>query len=121
MAGILGSTARSHLAGEANSQRRRHAEGSATRRVAGWAGAQATPGTVEGSSLVFRDLLRDACFHYPERCAMFLNRLFSTLNWTVTEFVAMVKVAPCRRCCSTTFPLRFLAPAPTALGHVANV
>ncbi len=58
----------------------------------GRGGAQGPPDSQEGSSLVFRGQLRDACFSNPEGFAAFLNRLFSTLNWTVAEFVAMMKV-----------------------------
>lgn len=47
---------------------------------------------IEGSSLLFRSLLRDACLEHGPIFDAFLNRLFNTLNWTVTEFVVVLKV-----------------------------
>jgi hypothetical protein len=47
---------------------------------------------IEGSSLLFRSLLRDACVQHGPIFDAFLNRLFNTLNWTVTEFVVVLKV-----------------------------
>jgi hypothetical protein len=49
---------------------------------------------IEGSSLLFRSLLRDACLEHGPIFDAFLNRLFNTLNWTVTEFVVVLKVLP---------------------------
>ena len=57
---------------------------------------QLQPVQMDGSSLMFRTLLREACLQHGEVFAAFLNRLFNTLNWTVTEFIVVLKVCvPC--------------------------
>ena len=43
-------------------------------------------------------LLHQACLAQPDVLAGFLNRLFNTLNWTVTEFTVSLKArspGPC--------------------------
>lgn len=45
----------------------------------------------ECASLVFQDLLKKKCMDDPELLGTFVNRLFNTLNWTVTEFSVAVK------------------------------
>ena len=45
-------------------------------------------------------LLHQACLAQPDVLAGFLNRLFNTLNWTVTEFTVSLKArSPAPRCC----------------------
>lgn len=55
---------------------------------------QPPAGETSSSSLVFRGRLKDACEADPDRFAAFLNRLFNTLNWTITEFISVLKVYP---------------------------
>ncbi|XP_010526636.1 PREDICTED: E3 ubiquitin-protein ligase RKP [Tarenaya hassleriana] len=43
------------------------------------------------SSVVFQGLLRDACINDGELFSTFLNRLFNTLSWTMTEFSVSVR------------------------------
>ncbi|KAG7637012.1 E3 ubiquitin-protein ligase RKP [Arabidopsis thaliana] len=43
------------------------------------------------SSTVFQALLRDACINDGELLSTFLNRLFNTLSWTITEFSVSVR------------------------------
>eukprot|EP00850_Spirogloea_muscicola_P003185 SM000012S25447 [mRNA] locus=s12:1115664:1123627:- [translate_table: standard] len=45
----------------------------------------------ECSSSVFQALLRDNCRENEKLFLAFLNQLFNTLNWTVTEFSAAIK------------------------------
>ena len=45
----------------------------------------------EGASPLFQKLLVDTCRGDPELCAQFLDRLFNTLNWTITEFGVTLK------------------------------
>ena len=47
----------------------------------------------EGASPLFQRLLVDACRADPGLLATFLDRLFNTLNWTVTEFGVTLKEA----------------------------
>lgn len=54
--------------------------------------AQLSPQSMEGSSLLFRSLLREASVEHAPVFEAFLNRLFNTLNWTVTEFIVVLKV-----------------------------
>ena len=46
-------------------------------------------------------LLHQACVAQPEVLAGFLNRLFNTLNWTVTEFTVSLKVCRLSSHCVT--------------------
>lgn len=43
------------------------------------------------SSVVFQRLLREACVNDEELFSAFLNRLFNTLSWTMTEFSVSVR------------------------------
>ncbi|WCJ31794.1 E3 ubiquitin-protein ligase RKP [Euphorbia peplus] len=43
------------------------------------------------SSFVFQDLLREACINDVELFSAFLNRLFNTLSWTMTEFSVSIR------------------------------
>lgn len=43
------------------------------------------------SSVVFQRLLREACMHDRELFSSFLNRLFNTLSWTMTEFSVSIR------------------------------
>lgn len=52
---------------------------------------QPSAGAESSSSLLFRKQLKEACQQDPDRFAAFLNRLFNTLNWTITEFIAVLK------------------------------
>ena len=47
----------------------------------------------EGASPLFQRLLVDCCRSDPSLLAEFLDRLFNTLNWTVTEFGVTLKEA----------------------------
>ncbi len=53
---------------------------------------QLPPAAMDGSSLLFRNSLREACLQHGPVFDAFLNRLFNTLNWTVTEFIVVLKV-----------------------------
>ncbi|KAI5582324.1 hypothetical protein BDE02_07G078500 [Populus trichocarpa] len=43
------------------------------------------------SSFVFQNLLREACINDEELFSAFLNRLFNTLSWTMTEFSVSIR------------------------------
>ncbi|XP_034901852.1 E3 ubiquitin-protein ligase RKP [Populus alba] len=43
------------------------------------------------SSIVFQNLLREACIDDEELFSAFLNRLFNTLSWTMTEFSVSIR------------------------------
>ncbi|KAJ4732688.1 E3 ubiquitin-protein ligase RKP [Rhynchospora pubera] len=43
------------------------------------------------SSVLFQVLLRETCIHDEELFATFLNRLFNTLSWTMTEFSMSIR------------------------------
>ncbi|XP_015580547.2 E3 ubiquitin-protein ligase RKP isoform X1 [Ricinus communis] len=43
------------------------------------------------SSVVFQNLLREACINDGELFSAFLNRLFNTLSWTMTEFSVSIR------------------------------
>ncbi|CDP12918.1 unnamed protein product [Coffea canephora] len=43
------------------------------------------------SSVVFQKLLRDACVQDEELFSAFLNRLFNTLSWSMTEFSVSIR------------------------------
>ncbi|XP_021631707.1 E3 ubiquitin-protein ligase RKP-like isoform X11 [Manihot esculenta] len=43
------------------------------------------------SSVVFQNLLREACANDEELFSAFLNRLFNTLSWTMTEFSVSIR------------------------------
>ncbi|KAF2284178.1 hypothetical protein GH714_019796 [Hevea brasiliensis] len=43
------------------------------------------------SSVVFQNLLREACINDEELFSAFLNRLFNTLSWTMTEFSVSIR------------------------------
>ncbi|KAF8404515.1 hypothetical protein HHK36_009400 [Tetracentron sinense] len=45
----------------------------------------------ESSSVLFQGLLREACSHDEGLFSAFLNRLFNTLSWTMTEFSVSVR------------------------------
>lgn len=45
----------------------------------------------ESCSPVFQELLRDRCIRDEKLFSSFLNRLFNTLNWTITEFSVSIK------------------------------
>ncbi|XP_042506363.1 E3 ubiquitin-protein ligase RKP-like isoform X1 [Macadamia integrifolia] len=45
----------------------------------------------ELSSTLFQGLLRDTCIHDEALFSAFLNRLFNTLSWTMTEFSVSVR------------------------------
>ena len=63
-----------------------------TDRDASLARALASP-QPEGASPLFQRLLVDCCRSDPSLLAEFLDRLFNTLNWTVTEFGVTLKEA----------------------------
>lgn len=48
-------------------------------------------GESSSSSVVFQRLLRGACIEDEELFATFLNRLFNTLSWTMTEFSVSIR------------------------------
>lgn len=48
-------------------------------------------GESSSSSIIFQKLLREACVHDEELFSGFLNRLFNTLSWTMTEFSVSVR------------------------------
>ncbi|KNA19170.1 hypothetical protein SOVF_064060 [Spinacia oleracea] len=48
-------------------------------------------GETSSSSVVFQRLLRDVCAEDEELFAAFLNRLFNTLSWTMTEFSVSIR------------------------------
>ncbi|KAJ4847946.1 hypothetical protein Tsubulata_018544 [Turnera subulata] len=48
-------------------------------------------GESSSSSVVFQSLLREACISDEELFSAFLNRLFNTLSWTMTEFSVSVR------------------------------
>ncbi|KAH7859705.1 hypothetical protein Vadar_004574 [Vaccinium darrowii] len=48
-------------------------------------------GESSSSSFVFQRLLREACIHDEELFSAFLNRLFNTLSWAMTEFSVSVR------------------------------
>ncbi|KAL3524719.1 hypothetical protein ACH5RR_013091 [Cinchona calisaya] len=48
-------------------------------------------GESSSSSVVFQNLLRDACVHDEELFSAFLNRLFNTLSWSMTEFSVSIR------------------------------
>ncbi|KAM7275529.1 hypothetical protein ACFE04_017395 [Oxalis oulophora] len=43
------------------------------------------------SSVVFQGLLREACINNERLFSVFLNRLFNTLSWTMTEFSVSIR------------------------------
>ncbi|XP_012075216.1 E3 ubiquitin-protein ligase RKP isoform X2 [Jatropha curcas] len=43
------------------------------------------------SSVVFQNLLREACINDEKLFSAFLNRLFNTLSWTMTEFSVSIR------------------------------
>lgn len=43
------------------------------------------------SSILFQGLIRDACLEDEELFSCFLNRLFNTLSWTMTEFSVSIR------------------------------
>ncbi|GKV25291.1 hypothetical protein SLEP1_g34750 [Rubroshorea leprosula] len=45
----------------------------------------------ESSSVIFQRLLRDACINDEGLFSAFLNRLFNTLSWTMTEFSVSIR------------------------------
>jgi Kip1 ubiquitination-promoting complex protein 1 len=51
----------------------------------------------EGASALFQRRIVDACRGDPALCADFLDKLFNTLNWTITEFGVTLKEALDRR------------------------
>ncbi|XP_057495256.1 retrovirus-related Pol polyprotein from transposon TNT 1-94 isoform X3 [Actinidia eriantha] len=48
-------------------------------------------GESSSSSFVFQRLLREACVHDEELFSAFLNRLFNTLSWAMTEFSISIR------------------------------
>ena len=50
-------------------------------------------GAEECSSEVFQRLLCVTCESNPKLFSAFLNRIFNTLNWTITEFSVAMKVS----------------------------
>ncbi|KAJ6305383.1 hypothetical protein OIU78_020842 [Salix suchowensis] len=48
-------------------------------------------GESSSSSIVFQNLLREACINDEELFSAFLNRLFNTLSWTMTEFSVSIR------------------------------
>ncbi|KAK6924149.1 Ubiquitin conjugation factor E4, core [Dillenia turbinata] len=48
-------------------------------------------GESSSSSVLFQKLLREACIHDEELFSAFLNRLFNTLSWTMTEFSVSIR------------------------------
>ncbi|CAK7337924.1 unnamed protein product [Dovyalis caffra] len=48
-------------------------------------------GESSSSSVVFQNLLREACINDDELFSAFLNRLFNTLSWTMTEFSVSIR------------------------------
>lgn len=48
-------------------------------------------GETSTSSVVFQSLLRDVCAEDEELFSAFLNRLFNTLSWTMTEFSVNIR------------------------------
>ncbi|QDZ23495.1 E3 ubiquitin-protein ligase [Chloropicon primus] len=47
--------------------------------------------TNESTSLIFQQLLQDTCKAHPDVYNAFLNRLFTIMNWTATEFTVAMK------------------------------
>ena len=47
--------------------------------------------TNESTSLIFQQLVQDTCKAKPDLYAAFLNRLFTIMNWTATEFTVAMK------------------------------
>ncbi|MCD9644889.1 hypothetical protein HAX54_033413 [Datura stramonium] len=43
------------------------------------------------SSVIYQKLLREVCMHDEELCSTFLNRLFNTLSWAMTEFSVSIR------------------------------
>mmetsp|Transcript_34159 Transcript_34159/g.87346 ORF Transcript_34159/g.87346 Transcript_34159/m.87346 type:complete len:796 (-) Transcript_34159:86-2473(-) len=52
---------------------------------------QNTPKAAELASPVYQRLLQEVCATQPDVFDAFLNRLFNTLNWTITEFTVACK------------------------------
>lgn len=48
-------------------------------------------GESSSSSVVFQRLLREACINDKDLFSAFLNRLFNTLSWTMTEFSVSIR------------------------------
>ncbi|XVF17147.1 hypothetical protein REPUB_Repub10bG0094400 [Reevesia pubescens] len=48
-------------------------------------------GESSSSSVLFQRLLREACINGEELFSAFLNRLFNTLSWTMTEFSVSIR------------------------------
>ncbi|XVF61747.1 hypothetical protein PTKIN_Ptkin08bG0155300 [Pterospermum kingtungense] len=48
-------------------------------------------GESSSSSVIFQRLLREACISDEELLSAFLNRLFNTLSWTMTEFSVSIR------------------------------
>ncbi|KAI4345187.1 hypothetical protein L6164_012334 [Bauhinia variegata] len=48
-------------------------------------------GESSSSSIIFQRLLKEACVNDKELFSAFLNRLFNTLSWTMTEFSVSVR------------------------------
>ncbi|XP_010681095.2 E3 ubiquitin-protein ligase RKP [Beta vulgaris subsp. vulgaris] len=48
-------------------------------------------GETSSSSVIFQRLLRDVCAEDEDLFAAFLNRLFNTLSWTMTEFSVFIR------------------------------
>ncbi|PIN13800.1 putative E3 ubiquitin ligase [Handroanthus impetiginosus] len=48
-------------------------------------------GESSSSSVLFQKLLREACISEDELFSAFLNRLFNTLSWTMTEFSVSIR------------------------------
>ncbi|KAE8700087.1 E3 ubiquitin-protein ligase RKP [Hibiscus syriacus] len=48
-------------------------------------------GESSSSSVIFQRLLREACISDEELFSAFLNRLFNTLSWTMTEFSVSIR------------------------------
>ncbi|KAL2521490.1 E3 ubiquitin-protein ligase [Forsythia ovata] len=48
-------------------------------------------GESSSSSVIFQKLLREACITDEELFSAFLNRLFNTLSWTMTEFSVSIR------------------------------
>ncbi|KAI9116940.1 hypothetical protein K1719_011939 [Acacia pycnantha] len=53
--------------------------------------ASSKNGESSSSSVLFQRLLKDACMNDEELFPAFLNRLFNTLSWTMTEFSVSVR------------------------------
>lgn len=60
-------------------------------RLCKGSGFGSTKHAESSASLLFQVLLREICIHNEELFSSFLNRLFNTLSWTMTEFSVSIR------------------------------